>query len=1078
MQVVGGFCLSMRGISIMNDLTFFTNEPDATLLERFRSTLTDTQFFDVLVGYFRTSGFHLLYDAFEDIEKIRILIGLNIDHKAFEIIEEHRTQTRMDFQSSKRTKEVVSESIAAEMEHSPDTYQTELGVSKFIEFLNSGKLEIKAHPSQSIHAKVYISRFPEDDRDFGRVITGSSNFSHSGLQGNYEFNVELKNSVDVKFALDKFEILWKEAVDISEAYVDTIHRRTWLNDTITPYELYLKFLYEYFKEDINIDQATDVYLPEGFLDLAYQKQAMASARKILEAYNGVFLADVVGLGKTFVSALLAQQLPGRKLVICPPVLKDYWRQTFYEFGIGGTIFESMGKLDAILEMRHDRFDYIFIDEAHRFRNEGTQGYAKLHEICWGKKIILVSATPLNNTVQDIFSQLKLFQVPRKSTIPGVRNLEAFFRKRRTRTSKAAKEFGKGSQEYIDVVKEIAGEVREKILKDVMVRRTRNEIMRYYAQDIKEQGLSFPKLADPQRVVYQFNNEIELVFNTTIQKLRQFRYARYTPLLYLRKKLTAFEAQQQRNVGGFMKGILVKRLESSFFAFKNTLRRFIESYEHFIQMFDDGSVWIGKDINIYDLLERDDDEEIARLVDEDRLRQYASDAFGPSLRKNLQADLELLREIQSLWIDINDDPKLDQFVHELKENPLLKGRKLIVFTESSETGQYLCEHLEKHFPKKVLFYSSQGGIYAGDSIGKARARQLVRSGYDPAYEGKKTDEKILISTDVLAEGINLHRANIVINYDLPWNPTRVLQRVGRVNRVGTLFQEIYIFNFFPTSQSDEHLGLENNIKAKIQAFHDTLGEDAKYLTEEEDVSQHELFGDHLYSALARKESYTGEEEDESELKYLQVIRDVRDNDEDLFDKVKKLPKKARSGHRTSELSAALVSFFRRDRLKKFYLAAENEDPVELTFMQAVDWLRCEPDTPRLPIPQKYYDLLKENKKVFAEATTFEDEETKKGGNRSNVNYIIHYLKAIRQARKFTDDEDAYLLEVQKTFEKGIVPKGTSRELRKKLEEETDPLKAMGIIKANIPKTILFGHQDETEQTAPLEVILSLYLAQNE
>jgi len=805
---------------------------------------------------------------------------------------------------------------------------------------------------------------------------------------------------------------------------------------------------------------------------------MASARKILEAYNGVFLADVVGLGKTFVSALLAQQLPGRKLVICPPVLKDYWRQTFYEFGIGGTIFESMGKLDAILEMRHDRFDYIFIDEAHRFRNEGTQGYAKLHEICWGKKIILVSATPLNNTVQDIFSQLKLFQVPRKSTIPGVRNLEAFFRKRRTQTNKIANKSGKGSQEYIDIVKEIAGEVREKILKDVMVRRTRNEIMRYYAQDIKEQGLSFPKLADPQRVVYQFNNEIELVFNTTIQKLRQFRYARYTPLLYLRKKLTAFEAQQQRNVGGFMKGILVKRLESSFFAFKNTLRRFIESYEHFIQMFDDGSVWIGKDINIYDLLERDDDEEIARLVDEDRLRQYASDAFGPSLRKNLQADLELLREIQSLWIDINDDPKLDQFVHELKENPLLKGRKLIVFTESSETGQYLCEHLEKHFPKKVLFYSSQGGIYAGDSIGKARARQLVRSGYDPAYEGKKTDEKILISTDVLAEGINLHRANIVINYDLPWNPTRVLQRVGRVNRVGTLFQEIYIFNFFPTSQSDEHLGLENNIKAKIQAFHDTLGEDAKYLTEEEDVSQHELFGDHLYSALARKESYTGEEEDESELKYLQVIRDVRDNDEDLFDKVKKLPKKARSGHRTSELSAALVSFFRRDRLKKFYLAAENEDPVELTFMQAVDWLRCEPDTPRLPIPQKYYDLLKENKKVFAEATTFEDEETKKGGNRSNVNYIIHYLKAIRQARKFTDDEDAYLLEVQKTFEKGIVPKGTSRELRKKLEEETDPLKAMGIIKANIPKTILFGHQDETEQTAPLEVILSLYLAQNE
>jgi len=254
-----------------------------------------------------------------------------------------------------------------------------------------------------------------------------------------------------------------------------------------------------------------------------------------------------------------------------------------------------------------------------------------------------------------------------------------------------------------------------------------------------------------------------------------------------------------------------------------------------------------------------------------------------------------------------------------------------------------------------------------------------------------------------------------------------------------------------------------------------------LSEEEDVSQHELFGDRLYHTLSRKESYTGEEKEESELKYLQVIRDVRDNDEELFAKVKKLPKKARAGKRFSpelkevaQSNEALVSFFRRDRLKKFYLAGDEHNPVELTFLQAVEWLRCAPDTPRLAIPRQYYDLLQRNKETFAEATSREEDEARGGRNRSHASFIIRYLKAIRKARKFTDDEDTYLLQLQDTFEKGIVPQRTSRELRQKLEQETDPLKALGILKANFPENLLSGHQDKVEQDAPVEVILSVYL----
>ncbi|MCB0124352.1 MAG: hypothetical protein KDE58_18980, partial [Caldilineaceae bacterium] len=799
------------------------------------------------------------------------------------------------------------------------------------------------------------------------------------------FNVELKDSRDVTYALEKFEALWAEAIDISEAYVDAIHQRTWLNDQITPYALYLKFLYEYFKEDINIDQEADFYLPDGFMDLYYQKQAVISAKKVLDAYGGVFLADVVGLGKTYISALLAQQLPGRKLVICPPVLQDYWKETFVQFGVGAVIVESLGKLDHILERLRanpNLVDYVFVDEAHRFRNEGTQSYEKLHDICRNRKVILVSATPLNNQIDDIFTQLKLFQPPQKSIIPGVRNLEAFFKERQ----KELDQEEKGTPEYAATFKRVAGEVRRQILNYVMVRRTRNEIRRFFQSDMDKQGLAFPDVATPQRIVYTFDPQTDAVFTQTIELLTEFRYARYTPLLYLKKELTPFEQQAQRNVGGFMKGILVKRLESSFFAFKNTLRRFVESYTAFIAMVEGGTVLIGKGLKVQELLDEDNEEELLRLIDSGKIERYKASDFDGALLRDLRHDRRLLEEIQALWRNLGEeeypDPKLTQFVAELQSNPLLKRRRLIIFSESAETGRYLYQHLQRHFPDQVLFYSSQGGSTQGHALNKQVARGMIEENYDPRYATPQDEIRLLVTTDVLAEGINLHRSNIVVNYDLPWNPTRVLQRVGRVNRVGTLHEQVYIFNFFPTAQSDAHLGLEANIKAKIQAFHDMLGEDAKYLTEEEDITQHELFGERIYRRLNQRQSYTGEDEEErSELEYLQLIRQIRDESPQLFDRVKQLPKKARSSRRlttteTEQLTDdALLSFFRRGLLKKFYLHGADDAPTEIDFLEAVDLLACEPHTARISIPPRYYELLEANKRTFADDTSPAKEEVR-------------------------------------------------------------------------------------------------------
>lgn len=1069
------------------DLTFFTNEEGHTLLSRFKSTLKDTQLFDVLVGYFRVSGFHQLYDALEPVEKIRILVGLSVDRDSYDMMQYHHQNGILYFESHQRTKKKYQQNLKEEIETSDENdNRLEIGIRKFIEFLktdcqdpemdkayngNGKKLEIRAYPSKNIHAKVYIGKFKPEDRDYGFVITGSSNFSESGFVANREFNVELRSKRDVLFAEDQFNALWKESVDISEDFIDTIQNKTWLNDQILPYELYLKLIYEYLEEDINLADEFEPFLPDGFMKLKYQHQAAIQAKKILETYNGVFLADVVGLGKTFITALLLQQLQGRTLVVCPPVLKDYWKDSLFDFGIRSFEVESLGKLEHIIKKGLERYDYIVVDEAHRFRNENTQSYADLLDICRGKKVILVTATPLNNTVDDIFAQLKLFQAPKNSTIPGISNLEKYFSNFRTKLAKLEKT----DPEYKKLIKEISGDIRNSILRYVMVRRTRTDVMTYFKKDMQMQSLTFPDLDNPQKIVYEYEGELEAIFNATIKKLQKFTYTRYTPLLdYIgNKALSEFERQQQRNVGGFMKGILVKRLESSFHAFRQSVDRFISSYEKFIKMYKAGTVYISKKVDVYDLIESDNIEKLEAFVENEKAHKYDSKDFRKEFTEKLELDLEILRDIKKMWVNVTSDPKLEQFISELKRNPALKKNKVVIFTESKETGDYIYEALQNEFNGKVMFYSSIGGRHIDKSITSNHtvSRDIITANFDPKYKEQKDDLKILIATDVLAEGINLHRSNVLVNYDLPWNPTRVLQRAGRVNRLGSRFPKVHIFNFFPTTQSDEHLGLEVNITNKIQMFHDILGEDAKYLSDGEEFGSQELF-----NTLNSKTAYTGEDgKGDSELKYLELMRKIRDEQSELFEKIKNLPKKARSGFKKEKLeNDQLVTFFRIGKLKKFYIN-QNGNSREITFFDAVKELECEPETKRADIPNEYYHLLQTNKTRFELDTTVGDEPTKGSGGRSNAKYIETRLKdkAFKNFKGFTDSNDEFLNGVREMLTQGTIAKKTAQLIKTELEKTTDPLQILHILEKHIRYVAIEGTQN-AKKFQKREVILSGYL----
>ena len=1003
-----------------------------------------------------------MYEALENVEKIRILVGLNVDRYTVKIIDRMNEETKYAAVSTVDGKEVIAEEIEKEFESAASSASVEKGVRVFMEWLKSGKLEMRMYTDAPIHAKVYIMRKDQEKvpDTFGSVITGSSNFSEAGLMNNLEFNVELKDYADVKFAFDKFEELWARGTDIRDTYIEAVEQHTWMRDDITPYQLYLKTLYEFFKEEINADKENfETLLPEGYMRLQYQIDAVTQARQKLDAYNGVFISDVVGLGKTYICAMLANSFNRNtyKLIVCPPVLVDYWRSVLQEFDVARCDVESLGKLDKIIEKGTDKYSYVFVDEAHRFRNSGTEAFTELHQICRGKKVILISATPINNYTSDVENQIYLFQAKQSGTINGIKNIEGFFRGLNAKLAKKPK----GSVAYMEQLRENSEVIRDKLIREVMIRRTRSEIQQYYADDLAKQGLTFPKAGSPEKIIYSFDEETDDAFSQTINIIKDFKYARYTPLLYLKdKKKYVTMLAAQRNMGGFMKGILVKRLESSFYAFRKTLERFIDSYERFIAMYKTGKIYISKKVNVYDLLDDGNIEKLMYFIEQQDVMEFETKEFSSQFIRDLQADLAQLKSMQFIWSLIGKDPKLNEFKRNLTTNPLMKDKKAIVFTESTETAQYLYEQLKDIYGERLIYFSGQSS---------AALKVEIEDSFNPKFKSKNNDKyDLLITTDVLAEGINLHRANVLVNYDLPWNPTRIMQRVGRINRVGTEFDRIYVFNFFPTAQSKKQMPLEERILEKLQAFHDTLGEDFKYLSDEEEVSSKKLFSD-LTSDL------DGEEESSNpELAYLATIRQIRDNDQKLFSIIKRLPKKAKAGKASDKVSDDFtVTFIRQGALKTFFISSEAETKQ---FMQAIELIKAEPDDARISVSSKFYEHFDNNSTAFDQMLVAEEEvSTEKVMVAGNDAKIIRLLKAMKTEPRFTDDQEEIIDKLISLWENGEIPAKVSKDVMKKSKVVGDVLELYYEILKLVPPTYFEERKNQKAQVdGEKQIVLSCYL----
>ena len=412
--------------------------------------------------------------------------------------------------------------------------------------------------------------------------------------------------------------------------------------------------------------------------------------------------------------------------------------------------------------------------------------------------------------------------------------------------------------------------------------------------------------------------------------------------------------------------------------------------------------------------------------------------------------------------IETDPKLDEFKRNLTTNSLMKGKKAIVFTESMETAQYLSEQLKDIYKDRVICFSGQSS---------ASLKAEIEDSFNPKYKSKDNDKyDLLITTDVLAEGINLHRANVLINYDLPWNPTRIMQRVGRINRVGTEYDRIYVFNFFPTAQSKKQMPLEDRILEKLQAFHDTLGEDIKYLSDDEEVSSKKLFSD-LTADLDGQEESTN-----PELAYLGIIRQIRDNDPKLFALIKRLPKKAKAGKLSAKVkNDATITFIRQGALKSFFMTSAGE-PQQLTFMQAIELIKAEPDEQKISIAGDFYEHFGKNSAAFDQMLVAEEEvSTEKPMVAGNDAKIIRLLKAMKAEPRLTDDQEQTIEKMIALWEDGEIPAKVSKDVMKKSKVVSDVLELYYEILKLIPPTYFEERKSQQSHVdGEKQIVLSCYL----
>jgi superfamily II DNA or RNA helicase len=999
---------------------FITNNSGQKALKtRLNTLISISEELKFLVGFFYFSGWKEVYESLKANEYVtlKLLVGLQVDKFLFDQLVEHGFQK--EHLSDEDRFDNFTDSLRKAL--NTDDMDNEAFYNQvffFLKMIRQERLIIRKTKNPN-HAKVYIFKLNEQQAEIqgmkGQFITGSSNLTSAGLSRQEEFNVEIKD-YGYTDADSYFEELWSESALITEAppkrqiLIDLVGSQT-LAAKVTPYEAYALILKTYLDlQQTKHIRSTVIELlsKNGFKEFAYQIDAVNQALSIIDEYNGVVIADVVGLGKSVIAAMIAKNLDRRTMVICPPALMGErndlnpsgWYEYVYNFDLTCEV-ESKGKIIEIAESIDKRnIEVVIIDEAHSYRNQDTDDYEALLKICRDRKVILLTATPFNNSPADIFSLLKLFIVPGKSGITIDSDLKALFDGYGSRfkklstimkysSSKKIEKKQKALKLYIELfgddkvslalvrqeTKRLANQIKH-VISPVIIRRNRLDLKNDYNYSKEVTELS--TVQDPIELFYKLTPEQSRFYDKVLTEYfgedGRFSGAIYQPFTYEKdlkddSKLDeegnrAFN--QQANLYDFMRRLLVKRFESSFGAFNDSIKRFLKIHERVIQ-------FIGKtkgkyilDRKLMDtLMEVDDMEAVYKILDDyensvltkkvpKNNTVYDTNTFKrkEDFFKNIGNDILLFKEIisdlEKLNI-VNDDPKRDEVCTLieciLKEN---KNRKIIVFSEYTDTVRHLQTHFNNKFAGKLLV--CDGGM-------NPTLNKTLNTNFNAQYKGEKEDDyTILLTSDKLSEGFNLNRAGVIINYDIPWNPTRVIQRVGRINRIGSkVFNHLYIYNFFPSEAGAGVVQIREIAMQKMFLIHNALGEDSKMFDADEEPTPAGLF-----NKVNDNPDNEGEESLSTQIR--NTYHKIEKKHPEVIKRISELPVRVKSGKSYSENQVCVL---RRKGLSLFThvvsnTQAETLEVIEITFEELLEMVACEYDTPYVQLSPKFWPAYNEVK----------------------------------------------------------------------------------------------------------------------
>ncbi|MFB3896623.1 MAG: helicase-related protein [bacterium] len=1046
------------------------------LIDHINQILSSTDSARFAVGYFFVSGLEGIAEKLGGVKELRLLIGNTTNRETLEQLAEGYRRLDLVAESAEEQKYLkradqkqraveTAENLRLATGLMDQTDESESLLKILVRLIEEKRIKVKVYTKGRLHAKAYIFDYgpvfdqsgnPLDRREKGIAIIGSSNLTIAGISHNTELNVVVHGNDNHTELVKWFNELWEESQDFDEMLMQEL-QQSWALAPVRPYDIYLKTLYSLVKDRLEDEEGKDILWDDEIIKklAIFQKVSVSQAVKMIKEFGGVFISDVVGLGKSYIGAAIVKHFErtehARPLIICPAALVEMWERYNEVYQLNARVL-SMGFLSEGPQAVHyldtqnglykDR-DFILVDESHNFRHSDTERYKVMQGfLATGRLCCFLTATPRNKSAWDVYYQIKLFHQDDKTDIPiDPPNLK----------------------EYFKLIEQGEKKLPE-MLRNILIRRTRNQILRFYGFDSKtnlpvdperfREYLDGTKRAYvivggrhqyfPKRELETVEYSIEETYQGLYNSLRgylgkkrenqwtqmvdnELTYARYGLWHYVipsKQKVEPYSSLQRAgaNLRGLMRVLLFKRFESSVYAFKQSIKNLIKVHTLFLDALNKGFIPAG--IEAQKLIYEADPDEEPELMDalQSVSGTYQIKDFDITrLKLHLNHDIELYTQILNLVEPITPkkDTKLQTLLQRLNKKPLQEGKRLI-FSQYADTAQYLYDNLNPAGKRDDIDV-----IYSGD---KSKLRLVGRFApkANPEYQFQAGESELstVIATDVLAEGLNLQDCDKIINYDLHWNPVRLIQRFGRIDRIGSDYDVIYGFNFLPEIGIERNLGLHEKLRNRIQEIHDTIGEDSAILDKTEQLNEEAMYA--IYEKKGGQLSlFEDEEEDFVDLNEAEeLLRQLRKENPAEFSRITGL----RDGIRTAMKAGnkGMYVFCQAGRYNQLFLVDDKGNIISRDIPRILGMIKCQPELTGQPLPKGYNQAVMRIKRIFNEEVKHRQAEREHTLSLTHgQKYILRELRILFSSTK--DEElKAQINILEKAF-RGPITTAINREL---------------------------------------------------